>query len=170
VAGVIVPTVPYTGTNFVCELFRAAGFEILGLQQTPSRPKYLRACHLLKPTQIVPACQLVRTMPAVIPLRHPYRVEESWRRKGLNVADMIRAFRAADECLTECKPYFLPIDHERREDYLDSLRAIEPDLQTDWPVIESKSQTHSLRLGQLSPSREVVALVQELDYLRKLYG
>jgi hypothetical protein len=170
VAAVIVPTVPYTGTNFVCELFRKAGYQVVGLSENPTRAKYLRQCHVLKSTQIELAAAHAKTMPVVIPLRHPFRVEESWKRKGLNVADMIRAFRTIDERFTRFCPYFLPIDHERREDYLDSLRAIEPDMETDWPVIESKSGTHGLRLDDLSPSPEVVALVQELDYLRRLYG
>lgn len=166
----IVPTVPYTGTNFVCELFRASGYEVLGLTQRNSRPKYLRQCHLLKPTQTDAAAAHAGVMPVVIPLRHPFRVEESWKRKGLDVAEMIRAFKAIEERFLRFCPYFLPIDHNDREEYLDSLRAIEPDLQTDWPVVESKSGTFGLDLDDLSPSREVEALVQELDYLRKLYG
>lgn len=169
-AAVIVPTVPYTGTNFVCELFRMAGYEVLGLTQRPGRAKYLRQCHVVKAGQADTACSYGRVMPVVIPLRHPYRVEESWRRKGLDVAEMVRAFRTIDERLTMFAPYFLPIDHEFRGDYLDSLRAIDPDLTTDWPIIESKSQTHTLRIDDLDPSPEVVRLVQELDYLQKIYG
>jgi hypothetical protein len=170
VAAVIVPTVPYTGTNFVCELFRQADYQVIGLSEKPTQPKYLRQCHVLKPSQIDAAAAHAGVMPVIIPLRHPYRVEESWKRKGLEVSEMIRAFKAIEERFLRFCPYLLPIDHNEREEYLDSLRAIEPDLHTDWPVIESKSQTFGLTLDELNPSPEVVALVQELDYLRKFYG
>jgi hypothetical protein len=170
VAAVIVPTVPYTGTNFVAELFRGAGFEVLGLTQKPCRDKYIRQCHLLKPTQSGAAALYARSMPVVIPLRHPFRVEESWKRKGLDVGEMIRAFEVIEEQFLRFSPYFLPIDHNEREDFLDSLRAIDPDLHTDWPVIESKSGTFGLSLDELSPSREVETLVQETEYLRRFYG
>lgn len=166
----IVPTVPYTGTNFVAELFRSAGHEVLGLTQKPGRAKYIRQCHVLKPSQIDAAEAHAGVMPVVIPLRHPFRVEESWKRKGLDIKEMIRAFKTIEERFLRFAPYFLPIDHDRREEYLDSLRAIDPDLQTDWPVIESKSGTYGLSLDDLSPSREVEALIQETEYLRKLYG
>jgi hypothetical protein len=162
-AGVVLLSVPYTGTNFCNQIFAKAGYEVLGLHERAGRDKFLRSAHCVKDTQVDAGMMLVRAhYPLVVPLRHPYRVAESFKRKGLALTDMIRGFRNVMDRLAHYNPYYMPVDSPCREECLEDLRAIDPALSTDWKVVYSQSGTFGLDLNEIEPDPEVVKLALEM--------
>lgn len=167
-ANAVILSIPYTGTNFTADLFAKAGYEVLGLHQRPGREKFVRRAHCLKESQIGPA--LGAGLPLVVPMRHPYRVAESWARRGGYLPDMVRAYRTVVERLLPHRPFFMPVDSDRRGEYLERLRELEPKLSTDWEVVGSKSNTYDLSLEDISPKPEVIELVRDIaPFLSRFY-
>lgn len=116
---------------------------------------------MIKETQIGMALELARKMPIVIPLRHPFRCEQSWVRKGQDVGEMIKAYQTLIARFDPLHPYYMPVDSLRRDDFLDSLRAIDSNLETDWGVVHSQSGTYGLSIESITPSAEVIKLISD---------
>lgn len=164
-------SVPHTGTIFCVYLFVGRGYDNLGLNHPPVSRKCVYHGHMLKPTQVGFALEWVRKgLPLVMPLRHPYRVEEAWRRRGKDVGEMIRGFRTMMDRFVPLDPYVMPVDSEARYGCLEAMRAgLGVDFQTDWTPRHVFLHTHGLT--QFSPSREVEGLVGEMGpFLARFYG
>ena len=150
-------SVPYTGTNFTAKLFTDRGFQRLGMLESPVRENSIHVAHALKETQVGPALKLAETMPVILPLRHPFRCEESTRRMGGSVEQMIEGyenlFRFED-------PYFMPVDSPKKFECLDQLReGLGVPVKTDWEVVSSKVGVHKIPFDELTPSNEVIELM-----------
>jgi hypothetical protein len=118
---------------------------------------------MVKPGQIQRALDLALEMPLIVPLRHPYRVEESWKRRGKSVAELVSCFDTLAEKFAPLRPCFMPVDSPRREEALQELSGeLGVELSTDWAVVHGEAGTHSLALEDLSPSPPVVDLVARL--------
>jgi len=88
---IVTISVPHTGTWFTIRLFTALRMRETGLNASVLEDGVIYHGHMQKGTQIGQALNLSKQMPLVCPLRHPYRVEESWRREGWDISEMIES-------------------------------------------------------------------------------
>lgn len=161
---VVLISIPHTGTNFTIKLFADNGYEEGGLFTPRSFGPMVRHGHMVKEGQIARAIELARTMLLVIPFRHPYRVEESWKRRGKSLAEMYDCYRTLIDRFLPLNPVFVPVDTERREEAVERLSSrLRTWLTADWSVVNSVSGTHSLALSDCQPSEQTVALAKEIE-------
>lgn len=150
-------SVPYTGTNFTAKLFTDRGFYRLGMLEIATAENSIHVAHALKETQVIPALKLARNNPVILPMRHPFRCEESTRRMGGSVEQMITGY---ENLLRFSNPYFMPVDSPRKAEYLGKLRdGLDVPIKTDWKAVGSKVGVQSKPLDELSPSTEVIELL-----------
>lgn len=168
---IVLISVPHTGTWFTIRLFTALRMAENNLVPARIEDNTVYHGHMLKGTQIGAALRLAKDMPLVCPLRHPYRCEESWKRRQKDVSEMVECFRLYMEKFVPLNPYIMPVDSPRREQCLRAMAAgLGLPLQTDWPVVNGKADTHELDLPELSPSPSVVSLVEEMrPFLSRFY-
>jgi hypothetical protein len=150
-------SVPHNGTMFTREIFVTNGWHEQGLNGRPDQTPTLYQGHCEKLTQVDMALDLGKRMPIVMPLRHPYRVEESWRRRGLEHDRMRQAYR---NMLTVMHPHvdvWLPIDgspmvkrySHHRLNYLARKK-----LKIDWDtLVNAEKNTHDIPISALDPSQ-----------------
>lgn len=165
-------SVPHTGTIFTVNLFVAQGFDNLNLNKYPAGRDCIFYDHCIKPTQVRFALDLVsKGLPLVCPLRHPYLTEEAWKLRGKDLSDMVLGFRNLMEHFAPLEPYWMPVDSEARFDCIERMaEGLGLPLQTDWAPKHVFQQTHGMDRDHLSPSREVRALVEEMEpLLSRLY-
>jgi hypothetical protein len=125
------------------------------------RERAIHVAHALKDTQVLPALRLAEKHPVVIPIRHPFRVEESFRRHKVPTEDMLRGFDNLFR-FGSFNPSYMPVDSEKREDYFHALSSkLGLLLKTDWSVVASKVGTHSIPFEELTPSDEVKDFVEK---------
>lgn len=160
-------SVPHTGTIFTVNLFIALGFDNLALNNPPVGRDCLYYGHCMKPSQIRFALEWVsKGTPLVVPLRHPYLVEEAWKRRAKVTTDMFRGFRNLMEHFVPLDPYFMPVDSECKVDCLEKMRkGLGLDFKTDWKPKHSYNGTYALNRNDLNPSKEVQELAEEMEPL-----
>lgn len=155
-------SIPHSGTYFTIRLFTDFGFREAGLFEK-CYPQTIYHGHMVKRGQIERALELSERMPLVIPMRHPFRVEESWKRRGRSVDEMLACYRTFLAEFWLLRPYILPIDSERRDAALSKLReGLGLELRTDWPVVNGVKGAHAIGLDELEPSERVIELVEEM--------
>lgn len=163
---IVIITVPHTGTNYAKSLFRRMGWEELGLNESPRKDgDCYYSGHMLKATQIEPALTLAKTRPLVIPLRHPYLVEESWRRRGKNIGEMVAAFHTLLSKFHPLNPHYIPVDlPQARSDAIKRIsRELGRPILDSSTVVNSTANTHSLQPEDTTPSRQVVELCETMQ-------
>lgn len=159
-------SVPHTGTLLTVGIFTACGFRDSNLVPAKREENTIYHGHAQKGTQIHAALQLARHMPLVIPLRHPFRVEESWKRRKKEVAEMIEAFDAMQDRFFPLDPYVVPVDSECRDSALVAMSAgFGIEFKTEWPLVNVKKKTHDIALDDLDPSAAVIDLAKRMDPL-----
>jgi len=161
---IVVPTLCRSGTKLVVKLLHDVGFDETELSDihNPISDKCTFVGHIMETTSL--AVQGMRKgYPAIIPLRHPYIMEESYRRRGRiktpaliwAIRNMIRVFKPLD-------PYWLPIDSPRRDSFLSVIeRELDIELSHEWPLINSSGKTPFLAWDGLKPSKGIVELMEE---------
>jgi hypothetical protein len=103
-------SVPHNGTLFAIGIFTSNGWEEQPLNGRPQKQRMLYQGHCEKPSQCQQACELAQRMPLIVPLRHPYRVEESWKRRG---EDLNRLMQCYVHMLDVIRPHvnvWVPLD------------------------------------------------------------
>lgn len=168
-------SVPYTGTNFLAKLFTDRGFQRIGMTERASEPDVIRVAHCIKPTQVDPALKHASEgKPLVLPCRHPFRVEESFKRKGQDdyLEMMIPAFENLIHKFAPLTDLVLCVDSPRREQQLEHIKkTLGLPLETEWPVVASKSGTYHTELPDFRPSRPVLNLLNEnREFFGRFYG
>ena len=107
-------SVPHTGTRWSCKLFESQRprWRTVGLNTPPHKTPHLFHGHCTKGTQTGFAVEWAKKgVPLIMPMRHPYRVEESWRRR--DERDMSGLFPAYENMLDVLLPHvsaWLPVD------------------------------------------------------------
>lgn len=155
-------TVPHTGTGFVRELFVSNGWQDVGLNADGSkfRDPIIYQGHCEKSGQVTFALQLAKRMPMISAMRHPYRVEESWRRRG--ITEIVRLYRAYYQMLLMLKDHvrvWVPVDgtplcKHIAHKQLDEVAG--KDLQIDWvTLVNAEKNTHAVPLHELEPSKDI---------------
>jgi len=123
------------------------------------------------PSQLSLMLRLGVDNPMVIPLRHPKVVAESWKARGQEEKRMCADFRTLVEKLNPLNPYYLPIDSDRRQEFLDKINdGLGLNLETDWkPIGEQKGNSH-LRHDAVDCSPVVAKLCEEIKpFLDRFY-
>jgi len=157
-------SVPHTGTRWCMKVLTDARPKWHELNFNYSGPRHqvphLYHGHCTKGAQTGMCLERVRQgTPLIMPMRHPYRVEESWRRRERDISGLIPAYRnMLDELLPHVK-VFLPVDGSPlhrgiAERVLNELvgRA----LPYKWQVVEnSQGATYNLHLADAEPSDEI---------------
>ena len=126
--------------------------------------------HIVEQGMFEQAKRLMEYNPAIIPLRHPHLMMESWKRRGKPVKDMVTAYRRILE-LDSFDPYYLPMDVEDRAEYLNKIEdGLNISLGTDWPIVNSKEHTSDLNWKEIVPDEETSQLVNEIiPFLNRFY-
>ena len=162
---IVILSVPHTGTNFCKRLFRDLGWEDVGLNERPRQKNAFYTGHVLKQGQIDAGLELSKSRPLLVPFRHPFRVEESWRRHKRDMDDLIPAFKALMDQIVPKNPYFMPVDSCVRELSLKHLSdGIGVPLKTTWEVIGSTG-TAEMEFEDFSPSEGIRHLADEMKPL-----
>ena len=79
----------------------------------------------------------------IIPLRKLKDIATSWSGRQSNPHHLDRDIKLLIAFCEKYDPYFLPIDHENRQDYLDVINeGLSLSLTTDWPVINKMKHRH----------------------------
>lgn len=163
-------SVPRTGTTFTEQLLKAHGWKEAALNQK-STGNTLHIGHITKESQVNMAKRLiVKGCIPIIPLRHPFVVEQSWLARGKDVSVMIQGFRNLS---LFPQALYLPIDSMFREWYLARIRrTLGVPLDTEWEPVPSKGgdglKTAHLRPEDTNPSEEVRYLLNESPF-HKMY-
>lgn len=171
---VVIASIPHTGTNFAKRLFRDKGWEDCPFNQEPSTPDAFNVGHIRDDDLFPMGLRLAEHgIPLICPFRHPYRVEESWRRqKRGSSKELVRCFQLLiNKCLPH-NPYILPVDSPIRERWLDEMaKGLGIPLKTDWEVINTKAGTFDMSLDEFKPSDEIIAFTKEINqFLGTYYG
>ena len=151
-------SVPHNGTNFVREIFVTQGWGDVTLVGRANGPTLFQG-HCEKLTQVSAAIELSRRMPVIMPLRHPYRVEESWRRRGQDLKRMYAAYDHMLDVLRLFVSVWVPIDGDNQTRQYARQRLNEAAGKTlsiiwDRPV-NSVHNTHAIDISTLDPSPEI---------------
>jgi hypothetical protein len=159
-------SIPHTGTYFTIKLFTDAGFTDGSLFHQARSDSHVYHGHMIKEAQIARAEELALEMPLVIPFRHPYRVEHSWNARARPLPEMFDCYRTLLERFLPLRPYFMPVDSDRREEALQRLsEGVGARLTTDWSVVNGMKNTHKLKLEDFKPSKMVLELADDLQHV-----
>lgn len=163
---IIVPTIRNTGSHFVLRM--------LG-KKHPWRPDILtwrgseRATedsvvfdHVF-PHQKHLFLPLIEKHTTIVPLRHPYLTQKSWDDRNHEKSDLIGMWEVMANEIAPLEPFFLPLDVEDRQDYLDALNdATGLGLTTDWAPRGVKHNNSDLRWQDIDPRPEIVDLAERI--------
>jgi hypothetical protein len=166
-------SVSHSGTNFCKRLFRDLGWQDCALNEEPVQDNAFYVGHIRNDDQIERALSLSEKYPLIIPIRHPYRVEESWLRQGRgSSADMLSSYRILVERFLPLNPYILAVDSPKRKEQLTRIaKGLDLPLTTDWEVINAKANTYGMDLKEFNPSSQVQSFTKEIhQFLGKYYG
>lgn len=171
---IIVPTIRNTGSHFVMHLLGAA---------IPWRPNVLTWREVDKanddsiifdhvlPHQKHLFLPLIAEHTTIVPLRHPYLTAKSWDDRGMDKADLIAMWEVMVNDINPLDPFYLPLDVDNRQDYLDELNDHTGlNLETDWTPRGVKNNNSNLRHGDLTPCDEFGQLCERFaPFLDRFY-
>ena len=170
---IVILSVPHTGTNFTKRLFRDLGWEDVALNAEPlDNDNAFYVGHIRHDDLLNRAKWLAVKYPLICPFRHPFRCEESWRRrkKPRPISEMIEGYKIMMDSFIPMDPYIMPVDSPLRKDCLKVMsKGLLVKLQTDWSVVGTMG-THDLKLEDCIPSDPVIKLADEMqDFLQQYY-
>lgn len=88
-------SIPHNGTELVLQSLEGAGFRRVGLDGPVIPDKScIRFGHLYNPRKQVRAFQLAAHIPVVVPMRHPYRWEQSCKNRSVSEGVMATYYEA----------------------------------------------------------------------------
>lgn len=158
---VAVPTIQHTGTHLIAKKF-GPGYHWASMNEDTDR-KAIFVGHI-SDGQLEFIKARLHDTPAVIPLRHPYRVAESWTRRGMDLTRLCRYFRLLVDEIDPFDPFYIAIDTPERDSQLEQVnQALNLSLPTTWPVRNSKQGTHTLALEDCIPDPRIRTLVNEIS-------
>ena len=162
-----IPTIQHTGTKFLAKLFGDIHWASF-IEDIGDREDVLYLGHLTA-NSIGNIKRL--NNPILIPLRHPYLVAESWKRRGKPLTELSENFRLLVDELDPLNPLYLPIDVDNKQDYLDKINVeLGLSLSTQWGIENSKKMTYNLSYRDLSPDKIMMDLVTDIEgFIKRFY-
>ncbi len=164
----IFPTVQHTGSHFVVGLL---GFDInkaMSWKHDGKGEYYFDHIHPALKHRFLP---LLEGKTIIIPLRHPKVVAKSWADRKKDEQELIECFECLVNDVDKFDPYYLPLDSDRRDEYLQKINeGLGLDLVTDWGAKGVKQNNQSLRHTDVTASRNVEALCERIKpFLDRFY-
>lgn len=164
----LIPTIQHTGTKFLAKLFPQHYHWASFQEDTSDKVDVLYLGHLT-----INSIEAIKRLdcPVLVPLRHPYLVAESWMRRNKPINQLAQNFCLLINEIDNKDPYYLPIDVENKQDYLDKINAgLNLNFSTDWKVENSKKSTYNLTYRDINPPNEIVNLVEDMgDFFKRFY-
>ncbi len=145
---VIVASVPHTGTHFLIELLGlpivnpdniSLNEVVTGVRQDSyvSRHVYSQGGNL----DFTKEWGWKSGVMTIAPLRHPMATAQSWRNRGMPIADMVDCFH--NLMFLDPQPIYLPIDAECRQQRLEVIRIATGLLcETEWEIVGPSNSFH----------------------------
>ena len=140
---ILIPSVMHTGLHLLLDVFKhwkVIGPVLDGSQvMTPPQDeeRYIIPVHLTKSNREI--YRLVQDYPSVVPMRHPVKVLESFKRRGLTQ----EYFEEQWKCLIRIKDRlirYVHVDQERRDQDLEIAGKLAGTrLSSDWPILTVKN-------------------------------
>lgn len=120
---ILVPSVPHTGTHFMRDLFK-------GKQE-------IHLDHILPSTMDAWRVLFEQGNAAVVPMRHPFLVAESWKRRNKDPLHLPELWHLLVEVIDPYDPQYLCLDKpETRNAQLKAINErLDLNLTTSWPRI-----------------------------------
>ena len=164
-------SVPHTGTNVLRRIFTDHGYEMRFVNDAPETEQNYYFAHTTNLADVQRGLQLAKRMPIVCPMRHPFRVEESWRRRQKDLSHGFwDAWHHLRTMVIPAGCFVMPVDVPDRDEHLGRLGdLLGVRLTTDWPLCRSRAGTHDLPLSETNPSPEVRNMASELGWLLDRY-
>jgi hypothetical protein len=158
---IVVASVHHTGTNFVWQHL-LKGMTQVGMNYDPSgrkRPPENGFVRIHCDTDQHGYLQWwLKQFPCIVPLRHPMAVAASWKAREKSLDNLAIQWKILKEKVDPYLPMYLPIDSPDREQWLEQIRGfLNPELQTDWPVIMSCNKSAELSDNDRQAVVEVMA-------------
>ena len=168
---VLILSVPHTGTTFTEKLFMSIGYHDAPLNQRGDG-KSIHRSHIDNDSHLIQGLLLRKdeNLPLIVPLRHPFLTEESWRRRGKENEGMIHGFRNLMDRLYPLDPYWMPVDSEKRVQCLEILnQGLDLEIFTQWAPERSIGKTYDMTWRDCDPSSEVMELAQDMKPLLEIF-
>jgi len=162
-----IPSIQHTGTKFVARMFKE--YQWKSLNEEWHEPSIFVG-HISN-GMLPHVKSKLEQYQAVIPLRHPFLVAESWKRRGKPLPELVNNFRLLVNEVDKFEPCYLAIDSDDREEQLKFINLrLNLDLKTDWSVVNSVSGTYDLNRLYVKPEKIILELVDEIgDFLNQFY-
>ena len=101
----------------------------------------------------------------IIPLRRLDRVIVSWERRGMELDWLGRLFGELIEKYDHRNPYYLPIDSDNRDNYLNKINeGMGTNFETDWPVIASDKGSSNSEYNDIINKEYANILINEYEW------
>ena len=162
----LVASVQHTGTHLIAKMFDLKWAAI----KEETQGNRLHLGHI-STGQLPHIMRVGLTMPVIVPIRHPYLVEESWRRRNKQLPEMYYNYQQLIDKVDTLSPFYISIDTDKRDDQLKALNdSLNLNLLNDWSVKNSFHATSGLDVKELKPSKEVEAFFKDnQEFFAKFY-
>ena len=151
-------------------MFVQAGFDSSPIQNSHIG-NTVTTTHIDRDERLSRVLSMMNEYQAVTPIRHPYLVEESWRRREQPLERLYETYRRLP-LLYEAGALFIPVDSPQRDKYIKQInRKLGIELKPDWEtVVNGYHDTHNMTYADVKPSDEIKKLTQELaPFLSNFY-
>lgn len=164
----LVATVPHTGTNKIANMLHRAGYELKPRSHAGRYNNITITTHIDSEKALQGALRHIQNgyIP-ITPIRHPYCVYESWKRRGGDIKKLIETYKR----LPRLGAFYIPIDGERDKYIKQINHMLGINLEPEWgEVVNGLHNTHSLTYKDIDPPEEIKALEADMfDFLRTYY-
>lgn len=159
-------SIQHTGTHFLADMF-VPQYHWASLVERDERPT-IHVGHI-SPGQFPHILKLLDEIPVLIPVRHPYVVAESWKRKNKPIGELVIAYKLLNQ-IKDKTPYYLAVDSLEREQQLAEINCkLQLNLQTDWEPRNVKTNTYYLRPDELEPDPLILQVMDEMSEFFSLF-
>ena len=157
-----VPTIRHSGSHFLVDLLGADINKTIVWAQIKNANEDSVIFDHIAPTKAKFIIPLIKEHLTLIPLRHPYLIEKSWDDRQKDKDDLYSALETLINEIDPYRPYYLPLDAQDRESYLNAIRAVTGlTLHTKWQGKGVRHNNQALRHTDVTPSTKMKDFVKE---------
>jgi len=165
---IAIPTIQHTGTHLIAKKF-GYRYHWAAMNEDTNR----EAIHVghISNGQLPFIKSRLSEIPAIVPLRHPYLVAESWKRRDMPLDRLRHHWHLLVQEIDPFHPYYIAIDTPQRDSQLERVnKELNLSLPLNWPVRNSKKGTHTLKPEDCTPDPLIELLTFEIrDFLSRFY-
>lgn len=165
----IVASVPGTGTHFLMDFLLKNGHRPKGSRVSATKKIYMKK---IRGTYFAEHCSSagstdlllskIKDYPVIVPMRNPLAAARTTRARGQTVEMMVKWFRFLIDRIAPTDPAYLPVDSQKREEFLAALNErFGVEFTTDWAVVRGGGE----RAG---PSDDVMLTPEDVEQVQEL--